>query len=40
MKLCEDNARLHIHSNTIDYLTEEGINIMAHAAYSSDRCTL
>ena len=30
MKLLEDNARAHIHSYVINYLTEEGSNIMAH----------
>ena len=33
MKLLEDNARFHIHSDVINYLTEEGINIMAHSLY-------
>ena len=36
MKLLEDNARLPIHSDVINYLTEESINIMAHPAYSPD----
>ena len=39
MKLVEDNARVYIHSDVINSLTEEGMNIMAHAAYSPDRCT-
>ena len=39
MKLLEDNARAHIHSDVINYLTEEDINIMAHSPYSPDRCT-
>ena len=33
MKLLEDNARPHIHSDVISYLTEEGINIMSHPSY-------
>ena len=28
MKLLDDNARPHIHSDVINYLTEEGMNIM------------
>ena len=36
MKLLENNGRLRIHSNVINYLTEEGINIMAHLSYSPD----
>ena len=36
MKLVEDNARSHIHSDLINYLTKTGINIMAHPLYSSD----
>ena len=36
MKLLEDDARAHIHSDTINYLTEENINIMAHPSYSPD----
>ena len=35
MKLLVDNARAHIHSDVINYLTE-GVNIMAHPPYSSD----
>ena len=34
MKLVEDNARVHIHSDVINCLKEEGINIMAHPLYS------
>ena len=37
MKLLEDNVRLHIHCAVIHYLTEEGMNIMAHPP---DRCTV
>ena len=37
MKLIENNARSHIHSDIIYYLTEECINIMAHPPYSLDR---
>ena len=37
MKLLEDNARAHIHSDIINSLTEEGMNIMAHPSYSPDR---
>ena len=40
MKLLEDNARAHIHSDVINYLIEEGINTMAHPPYSFDRCTV
>ena len=36
MRLVEDNARAHIHSNVINCLTEESINIMVHTAYSPD----
>ena len=36
MKLVEDNARAHIYSDVINYLTEEGMNIMTHLSYSSD----
>ena len=39
IKLLYDNARAHIHCYIINYLTEEGINIMAHSPNSSDRCT-
>ena len=31
IKLLHDNARSHIHSDVINYLTEEGINIMAYS---------
>ena len=37
IKLLDDNARAHIHSDVIDYLTEEGMNIMAHPP---NRCTV
>jgi histone-lysine N-methyltransferase SETMAR len=36
VKLLHDNARPHVHSDVIDYLTKEGINIMSHPPYSSD----
>ena len=36
IKLLDDNARPHTHSNVINYLTEEGIIIMSHPSYSSD----
>ena len=36
IKLLDDNARPHTHSNVINYLTEEGIIIMSHPPYSSD----
>jgi [histone H3]-lysine36 N-dimethyltransferase SETMAR len=36
IKLLHDNARPHIHSDVINYLTEEGINIMPHPPYSPD----
>ena len=38
LKLLQDTARPHIHSDVIDYLTEEGMNVMAHPLYSPDRC--
>ena len=40
IKLLHDNARTHIYSDAINYLTEEGINIIAQPAYSPDRCTV
>ena len=40
MNLLEDNTRSHIHSEVISYLTEEGMNIIAHATHSPDRCTM
>ena len=40
MKLIEDNARAHIHSDVIKYLTEQGINIMGHPPYLPARCTM
>ena len=40
MKLVEDNARLQIHSDVVNYLREEGMNRIAHPAYSSDRDTV
>ncbi|CAF4243266.1 unnamed protein product, partial [Rotaria sp. Silwood2] len=36
VKLLQDNARPHIHSDVINYFTEEGIIIMSHPPYSSD----
>ena len=37
IKLLDDNARLHTHSDVINYLTEEGIIIMSsHRPYSRD----
>ena len=36
IKLLEDNARSHIHSDVINYLTEEGINIMPYLPYLPD----
>ncbi|CAF3751889.1 unnamed protein product, partial [Rotaria magnacalcarata] len=36
IELLHDNARPHIHSDVINYLTEEGINIMPHPPHSSD----
>ena len=36
IKLLEDNARAHIHSDVINYLTQEGMNIMSHPPYSPD----
>jgi len=36
IKLLHDNARSHVHSHVINYLTEEGINIMPHPPYSPD----
>ena len=40
IKLAEDNARAHIHSDIINCLREEGLNIMAYPTYSPDRCTM
>ena len=40
MRLIEDNARAHIHSDVINYLTEEDMNIMGHPPYSFVRCTM
>ena len=34
--MLHDNTRFHIHSDVINYLTEEGMNIMPHPAYSPD----
>jgi hypothetical protein len=34
--LLHDNARPHIHSDFINYLTQEGINIIPHPPYSPD----
>ena len=39
IKLLEDNARPHIHSDVINYLTEEGVNIMVHPACSPNIAT-
>ena len=36
IKLLDDNAGAHRHSDVINYLTEKGINIMAHPPYSPD----
>ena len=36
IKLLHDNASPHRHSDVINYLTEEGINIMPHPPYSPD----
>ena len=36
IKLLHDNARPHTHSDVINYLTEEGIDIMPHSPYSPD----
>ena len=36
IKLLHDNAGPHRHSDVINYLTEEGINIMPHPPYSPD----
>ena len=36
MRFVEDNARSHIHSDVINYLTEEDMNIMSHSPYLSD----
>ena len=38
IKLLHNNVRPHIHPDVINYLTEEGMNIMAHPPYSSDPC--
>ena len=35
-KLLEDKARAHIHSDFINYLTKEGINIMVYPPYLPD----
>ena len=40
MKLIGDNARPHIHSDVINYLTEDGMNITTHPPHSSGRCTV
>ena len=39
INLLHDNARIHIHSDVINYLAEEDINIMSHPAYSPDHRT-
>ena len=36
VKLLHDNAQSYIHSGIINYLTTEGIIIMAHLPYSPD----
>ncbi|CAM4989461.1 unnamed protein product, partial [Rotaria socialis] len=36
IKLLHDNASPHRHSDIINYLTEEGINIIPHPPYSPD----
>ncbi|CAF1476432.1 unnamed protein product, partial [Didymodactylos carnosus] len=36
IKLLHDNAPPHTHSDVINYLTQEGINIMPHPPYSPD----
>ncbi|CAF3737463.1 unnamed protein product [Rotaria socialis] len=36
IKLLHDNSSPHRHSDVINYLTEEGINIIPHPPYSSD----
>ncbi|CAF3698290.1 unnamed protein product [Rotaria socialis] len=36
IKLLHDNASPHRHSDVINYLTEEGINIIPHPPYSPD----
>ena len=36
IKLLDNNARSLIHSDVINYLTEEDIIIMSHPSYSSD----
>ena len=40
MRLNEENTGAHIHCDATNYLTEEDMNIMAHLAYSPDRCTV
>ena len=40
IQLLDDNAGPHRHWDVINYLTEEGINIMPHPPYSPDRCTM
>ena len=40
MKLVQENVRAHIHCDVINYLTEEGMNTMAHPPYSPDPCTM
>ena len=36
IKLLDDNAGAHRHSDVLNYLTEQGINIMPHPLYSPD----
>ena len=40
IKLLKENALVHIHSDVINYLTEEDIHIMAHPPYSPGRYTV
>ena len=40
MKLLEDNAQLHIHSDISNYLTEADINIIPYPPYLPDRYTV
>jgi hypothetical protein len=36
IKLLQDNTLSHTHSDVINYLTDEGINIMPHQSYSPE----
>ena len=40
MRLVEENARSNIHSDVVNHIGEEGLNIMAHPAYSPDHFTV